>query len=147
MKAVDVAVFPCVLNILPNSVFNQKDPIIMGVEVMDGILKVGTPLIIPKNGFLKVGKVVSIEMNNVKADRVRKGAQCAISVVNEGNPQMTYGRQFNGDHALYSEVIVLSACNIYIHQFFFHTFILLPIFIHSCLEVLSTLLRNISKMR
>lgn len=104
VKAVDVAVFPCVLNIMPNSVFNQKDPIIMGVEVMDGILKVGTPLIIPKNGFLKVGKVVSIEMNNTKADRVRKGSQCAISIVNEGNPQMTYGRQFNGDHALYSEV-------------------------------------------
>jgi translation initiation factor 5B len=97
-------VFPCVLNILPNAVFNQKDPIILGVEVMDGILKIGTPLIIPKNGFLKVGKVVSIEMNNVKADRVRKGSQCAISIVNEANPQITFGRQFNGEHAMYSEL-------------------------------------------
>lgn len=36
----DVAVFPCVLNIMPKMVFNQKDPIICGVEVIDGILKV-----------------------------------------------------------------------------------------------------------
>jgi translation initiation factor 5B len=53
---------------------------------------------------LKVGKVVSIEMNNVKADRVRKGSQCAISIVNEANPQITFGRQFNGEHAMYSEL-------------------------------------------
>jgi hypothetical protein len=39
-KAVDIAVFPCVLNIMPKMVFNQKDPIICGVEVIDGILKV-----------------------------------------------------------------------------------------------------------
>eukprot|EP00615_Pteridomonas_danica_P000173 CAMPEP_0114341984 /NCGR_PEP_ID=MMETSP0101-20121206/9443_1 /TAXON_ID=38822 ORGANISM="Pteridomonas danica, Strain PT" /NCGR_SAMPLE_ID=MMETSP0101 /ASSEMBLY_ACC=CAM_ASM_000211 /LENGTH=1002 /DNA_ID=CAMNT_0001475833 /DNA_START=91 /DNA_END=3099 /DNA_ORIENTATION=- len=103
-KAVDVAVFPCLINILPNSVFNQKDPIILGVEVTDGILKVGTPLCIPKNGFVKVGRVASIEMNNAKVERVRKGSQCAISIVNDSNPQMTFGRQFNAEHALYSEL-------------------------------------------
>jgi translation initiation factor 5B len=103
-KAIDVAVFPCLLNILPNAVFNQKDPIILGVEVTDGILKVGTPLCIPKNGFLKVGRVASIEMNNTKVERVRKGSQCAVSIVNDSNPQMTFGRQFNAENALYSEL-------------------------------------------
>lgn len=34
------AVFPCVLQILPNHIYRQSDPIILGVEVKDGILKV-----------------------------------------------------------------------------------------------------------
>lgn len=54
-KAQDVAVFPCMLQILKNAIFNQKDPIIVGVEVVEGILKVGTPLCIPKNGVSSEG--------------------------------------------------------------------------------------------
>jgi len=100
----DTAVFPCLLQIMPRMVFNQKDPIICGVEVLDGVVKVGTPLCIPKNGFLVVGRVASIEIDNKKSDKASKGQQCAISIVNEGNPGMTYGRQFTDEHALYSEL-------------------------------------------
>ena len=104
--AVDTVVFPVVLQILPhpNSCFNQKDPIILGVTVIDGILKVGTPLCIPKNGYLHIGKVQSIEADKKKVDRMSKGQQCAISVVCESNPGMTFGRQFTAEHALYSEI-------------------------------------------
>lgn len=42
-----VAVFPCVLKTIPSAIFNRKDPIIIGVDVVEGILKVGTPLIVP----------------------------------------------------------------------------------------------------
>jgi hypothetical protein len=35
------------LQILPTCIFNQKDPIILGVEVMEGIAKVGTPICVP----------------------------------------------------------------------------------------------------
>jgi len=41
------AVFPCVLEVLPDHVYRQKDPIIMGVRVKDGIIKIGTPLTVP----------------------------------------------------------------------------------------------------
>lgn len=41
------AIFPCILSILPQYVFNKKDPIVCGVLVEDGILKVGTPLCVP----------------------------------------------------------------------------------------------------
>lgn len=35
------AVFPCILSIIPGAVFNKKDPIIVGVDVEEGIAKVG----------------------------------------------------------------------------------------------------------
>ncbi len=33
------AVFPCILRILPTCIFNKKDPIVLGVDVVDGIAK------------------------------------------------------------------------------------------------------------
>lgn len=36
------AVFPCILKIMPTCVFNKKDPIVLGVEVEEGIAKVRT---------------------------------------------------------------------------------------------------------
>ena len=36
------AVFPCILKILPTCVFNKKDPIVVGADVVEGIAKVGT---------------------------------------------------------------------------------------------------------
>lgn len=42
-------------------VFNMKDPIIVGMEVIEGNLRVGTPLCIPALGGLEIGRVTSIE--------------------------------------------------------------------------------------
>jgi translation initiation factor 5B len=38
------AVFPCILRIIPGMVFNKRSPLIMGVDIVEGILKVGTPI-------------------------------------------------------------------------------------------------------
>ena len=35
------AIFPCTLKIIPTCIFNKKDPIVLGVEVVEGIAKVG----------------------------------------------------------------------------------------------------------
>ena len=42
-----VAVFPCKLKIMPQYVFNSRDPIVMGVVVQNGFLKEGTPICVP----------------------------------------------------------------------------------------------------
>jgi translation initiation factor 5B len=101
-EAANVAVFPSILKILPQHVFNQKSPIIIGVEVMEGILKVGTPLCVPALGGLHVGKVTSIEHNGQEQQTAKKGTSVAIKIMNEGNPNITYGRQFDASHSLYS---------------------------------------------
>jgi translation initiation factor 5B len=44
------AVFPCLLEIVKGAIFNSKNPIIIGVTVKAGILKIGTPLCIPEKG-------------------------------------------------------------------------------------------------
>ena len=53
------AVFPCVLN--PLSVFNKKDPIVVGVDVVEGVLKVLTPIAAVKhNSVTGVKEIVSL---------------------------------------------------------------------------------------
>lgn len=42
-------------------VFNMKDPIIVGMEVIEGTLRVGTPLCIPALGGMEIGRVTSLE--------------------------------------------------------------------------------------
>lgn len=42
-----IAVFPCKLRILPQYIFNSRDPIVMGVVIESGFLKEGTPICVP----------------------------------------------------------------------------------------------------
>jgi len=87
-----LAVFPCVLKIMPTCIFNKKDPIVIGVNVVEGIVKVGTPLVIPNKGNLVVGKIIGIENNNKPVDRAKKGTDVAISIQADTTSIM-YGRQ------------------------------------------------------
>jgi translation initiation factor 5B len=41
----DIAVFPCKLKIMPEFIFNKRDPIVVGVRVESGFVKMGTPII------------------------------------------------------------------------------------------------------
>ena len=53
----NAAVFPCKLKILPQFVFNSRDPIVVGVSVEAGVLKEGTPLCVPSkevNYYFKI---------------------------------------------------------------------------------------------
>ncbi len=42
--AAPMAIFPCIIKMVPQAIFNKRSPIIMGVDVLEGTLKVGTPL-------------------------------------------------------------------------------------------------------
>ena len=49
-----------------------------------------------------MGKVISIEQNGKEQQTARKGVSVAVKIVNESNPTITYGRQFDSTNMLYS---------------------------------------------
>uniref|UniRef100_A0A4W6BYA8 Eukaryotic translation initiation factor 5B n=1 Tax=Lates calcarifer TaxID=8187 RepID=A0A4W6BYA8_LATCA len=48
-----IAVFPVKLRVLPQFIFNSRDPIVMGVSVEAGVLRQGTPLCVPSKGITR----------------------------------------------------------------------------------------------
>ncbi|KAL6129421.1 hypothetical protein ACLB2K_072771 [Fragaria x ananassa] len=105
-EAADEAVFPCLLKILPGRVFRKKDPILLGVIVLEGIAKVETQICIPQRGFIDIGRITSIQNNNIPADRAKKGMKVAIQIVgtNSDEQQKMYGRHFEGEDELISHI-------------------------------------------
>lgn len=105
----ETAIFPVVLEVLPQHIIRVKDPIIIGVRIVEGILKIGTPLCVTEatghNGGnpLRVGRVASIEKNNEEQEEAKKGDEIAMSLETiPGDNVLTFGRQFNEKMPLYS---------------------------------------------
>lgn len=103
-----LAVFPCVLR--PVAVFNKKDPIVIGCDVIEGNLKITTPICaIKKNPvtglkeFIQLGRVTSIERDH-KQIAVCKRGQPSVAVKIEGNNQPMYGRHLEESDILYSAI-------------------------------------------
>ncbi|KAH9317771.1 hypothetical protein KI387_019540, partial [Taxus chinensis] len=95
-ESAEDAVFPCVLGILPNCVFNKKDPIIVGVDVLEGIARIGTPLCVPSKDFIDIGKIASIEINHKAVEMAKKGEKVAMKIIgsNADEAQKMFGRHF-----------------------------------------------------
>ncbi|OIT03308.1 PREDICTED: eukaryotic translation initiation factor 5B-like [Nicotiana attenuata] len=107
MKEVaEEAVFPCLLKIVPNRVFNKKDPIVLGADVLKGIVKVGTPICIPQREFIDIGRIASIQNNHKPVDYAKKGQQVAIKIVgtNPEEQQKMFGRHFDIEDELVSKI-------------------------------------------
>ncbi|CAA0822046.1 eukaryotic translation initiation factor 2 (eIF-2) family protein [Striga hermonthica] len=105
-EASDEAVFPCVLKIMPNCVFNKKNPILLGVDVLEGTVKVRTPICVPQKDFLEIGRIVSIENNNKRLDYAKKGQKVSIKITgtNPEEQQKMFGRHFEMEDELVSKI-------------------------------------------
>ncbi|RHN58602.1 putative protein-synthesizing GTPase [Medicago truncatula] len=92
----------CVLKIMPNSVFNNKDSIVLGVNILQGILKIGNPICIPSQMNIDIGRIASIENNLKPVYRAEKGQQVFIKIVgsNSEERQKMFGRHFGIDDEL-----------------------------------------------
>ncbi|CAL5872737.1 uncharacterized protein PFLUO_LOCUS7004 [Penicillium psychrofluorescens] len=102
-----LAVFPCVIK--PVAVFNKKDPIVIGVDVVEGSLRMHTPLCVIKTNaagvreVIDIGRVTSIERDH-KAVPVCKRGQPSVAVKVEGPNQPMYGRHLEEKDQLYSKI-------------------------------------------
>jgi translation initiation factor 5B len=99
--AAEDAVFPVELQILPDHIFNTKNPIIMGCRVLHGTLRPGTPICVPGRRNLRLGKVVKIEANHAEKQKAVEGDEVAVSI-DPGGLSVMYGRQFDANDRLYS---------------------------------------------
>ncbi|KAI0161772.1 hypothetical protein GGR52DRAFT_561097 [Hypoxylon sp. FL1284] len=102
-----LAVFPCVLNTV--AVFNKTSPIVIGVDVVDGNLRVNTPIAAvrpnPTTGakeIVSLGRVTSIERDHKQIPICKKGQPSVAVKVEMGGHQPTYGRQLEEKDTLYS---------------------------------------------
>ncbi|CEJ54201.1 Putative Eukaryotic translation initiation factor 5B [Penicillium brasilianum] len=102
-----LAIFPCVIN--PVAVFNKKDPIVIGIDVIEGSLRMHTPLAAVRTNaagqkeIVDIGRVTSIERDH-KAIAVCKKGQPSVAIKVEGPNQPMYGRQLEETDQLYSHI-------------------------------------------
>ncbi|GEM08221.1 translation initiation factor 5B [Rhodotorula toruloides] len=112
-EAAGKAVFPCRLKIL--ACFAQRDPIILGCDILDGTLRIGTPLCIVKTDpktkkkeVISLGKVTSLEINHKSKDIVKRhevGAGVAVKIEHAAyESAKQYGRHFDDKDEVVSMV-------------------------------------------
>jgi translation initiation factor 5B len=94
-------VWPVRLKII--AVFNRSKPIILGVRVIDGTLKKGTPLMVVADKPFQLGTVEVIKKDNKDADNLKKGSEVSIQVA-PTDASFTAGRDFRTDADLVSKM-------------------------------------------
>ncbi|KAJ2871402.1 eukaryotic translation initiation factor 5B, partial [Coemansia aciculifera] len=112
----DLAVFPCIMNIISEEhVFNTRSGLLLGVDIKEGHLRLGTPICVIKTSqetnvrrVVTLGKVTAIKVNDKPVDIVRKGKAGAgftirIESTTQGHDKK-YGRHFDEDDLLYSRL-------------------------------------------
>ena len=104
-KHCHVAMFPCKLRILPNCIFNSRDPIIIGVTLEAGIVKSGSQICVPSKEGLILGTMASLEANNRPVDFARQGTDVCIKIENmTSEAPKLYGRHFDSRDLLISRL-------------------------------------------
>ncbi|KOC68901.1 Eukaryotic translation initiation factor 5B [Habropoda laboriosa] len=100
-----IAVFPCKLRILPQYIFNSRDPIVMGVMVEAGIVKEGTPVCVPSKDFVDLGMVTSVEYNHKPVESARKGQEVCVKIEPvPGEAPKMFGRHFDEKDFVVSKI-------------------------------------------
>ena len=94
-KELEFLAKPCRIKLLKGYVFRQSNPAILGVEVLQGTLKVGSHLM--KNDGTPLTEVKEIQHEKKNVNEAEKGKQVAASLL-----KVTVGRQVHEGDILYS---------------------------------------------
>ena len=96
-KELDYLCKPCKIRVLRGYVFRQSNPAVVGVEVLAGTLKAGTPLM--KKDGSPITEAKSMQQEQETIENAEKGKQIAVSL-----PDVTIGRQIHEEDILYSAI-------------------------------------------
>lgn len=106
------AIYPCVLQTL--QIINKRGPMIIGVDVIEGTLRVGTPICAVRTDpttkekiILSLGRVASLEINHETVQDVKKGqtaAGVAVRLEDPSGQQPIWGRHVDETDNLYSMI-------------------------------------------
>lgn len=88
--------YPCKFEILEGYIFRQSNPAVCGVHIIDGKLRVGSPIM--KNGKY-IGDIKSIQKEKDSVSEAEKGDEVAISISG-----VTIGRQIDENDIIYSHI-------------------------------------------
>mmetsp|Transcript_26233 Transcript_26233/g.68912 ORF Transcript_26233/g.68912 Transcript_26233/m.68912 type:complete len:1036 (+) Transcript_26233:145-3252(+) len=101
----NVATFPSRVQMIPDFIFNTRDPIVVGVKVLDGQLKIGTPLVArtEDKGLVDIGVVGSIEIEHVEVPIAKVGEEVCVKILPVGDKKML-GRHFEVTDELVSRI-------------------------------------------
>jgi translation initiation factor 5B len=97
-RTLDKLVLPAKFKILPGYVFRRSDPVIVGVEVLGGILRAKSPVMDSEGR--PIGEIQQIQDNKKPVEQVSKGSEVAVSI--KGNVMV--GRQIDEGDLLYTDV-------------------------------------------
>jgi len=111
--AAPMAVWPCRLKII--ACFCKRDPIILGVDILDGTLRLGTPMCVVKNDpatgakeIIELGKITSLEINHKTMELVKKsqaGGGVAVKIEHAVyQSAKMFGRHFDDKDEVYSRI-------------------------------------------
>ncbi|KAG2298428.1 hypothetical protein Bca52824_034900 [Brassica carinata] len=94
-KMEDESIFPGILSILTNAVFSKEDPIVLGVLVVEGFIKVGVPIAYVRTaGCLDLGRIAWIEKYHQPVDVARLGEIAVIKIVASNQEEQRQARSF-----------------------------------------------------
>ncbi|KAJ6567397.1 hypothetical protein DFH09DRAFT_1156861 [Mycena vulgaris] len=106
------AVWPCKLKII--AAFCKRDPIILGVDILEGTLRIGTPIAVVKadatgkKEIIDLGKITSLEINHKTHDIIKKsqaGAGVAVKIEHAVyQSAKMFGRHFDDKDELLSHI-------------------------------------------
>jgi translation initiation factor IF-2 len=72
--------FPVKVKVLPDAIFRRSKPIIVGVRVLEGTLRKGTPLVLVAEKPICIGTVELIKQNDVDVQSAGTNAEVSIQV-------------------------------------------------------------------
>lgn len=96
-KALEAVARPARIRILEGHVFRQSNPAVVGVKVVEGVLKPGGYLLNTDGD--KIGRIKSVQEENESLEKAERGSEVAVSISNT-----TVGRDFEEGETLYTDL-------------------------------------------